>query len=750
MAGDVFMKKMTRTSALFLAVMSVYPVCGFAAGPVDKASGANGAKSAANTEVRLLDETSGPLAQADAKKDAPAAGGNSQVAVNDAGTVEIHANEANLAEVLRMIALQSQKNIITSKDVRGTVTAHLYGVTLKEALDAILKPNGFGYREKGNFIYVYTQKELAEQDKMDRVRGTKVFHLFYTPAANALPMLKPVLSTDAAIAVSLPSKEGLDTKEVGGFSHSTEDTIVVTDYMDNLDRVGQVIKEIDRKPQQVLIEATIVSARLTEDNALGIDFSIVGGVDFAGLAGAGLKSFGDAASGKTLNTDLTHKGMGAAGTGFTSSMPQNGLRLGVVSSNVAIFLNALEAVTDTSVLANPKVLTLNKQRGEVLVGREDGYLTTTVTESSSVQTVEFLQTGTRLVFRPFIGDDGYIRMEVHPEDSDGKVVGGLPTKTTTEVTTNIMVKDGHTVVIGGLFRESSAVSRSQVPGLGNLPVVGALFRQQEDATSREEIIILLTPHIVKDDKAFSDEAQGMLKDMEKLRVGVRKGMMPFGRERLAESAYDCAVAEMNKPNPDRQKALWHLDCATNLNPSFLEAIKMKERLSGHEVTTVDNSTSRDFVKRMILADRSERRADASVQPSVTLTVGNRNQQASASPAPITAAPTTQPPQPSLLSRLLFGTAQSGTTAANATPEPTVAAVPTTQPSVADSKTQLKSTPKEPEMLEENTPAVAVQPLEKAVPTTQPSNGEENARRSAVTEAPIDELPGTEDEPSDEK
>ena len=87
---------------------------------------------------------------------------SAQVNVSDAGTVEIHVNEANLVEVLRMLSMQSQKNIIASKDVRGTVTANLYNVTIREALDAILAANGYGYREKGNFVYVYTAKELAE------------------------------------------------------------------------------------------------------------------------------------------------------------------------------------------------------------------------------------------------------------------------------------------------------------------------------------------------------------------------------------------------------------------------------------------------------------------------------------------------------------------------------------------------------------------------------------------------------------
>src|SRR5207237_2384021 len=124
--------------------------------------------------------------------------------VSDAGTVEIHVNDANLVEVLRMLSLQSQRNIVASKDVRGTVTANLYDVTVREALDAILHANGYGYKEKGNFIYVYTTKELAEIEQAQRVKKTEVFRLFYTPAANAKVLVLPVLSADAAVALPTP------------------------------------------------------------------------------------------------------------------------------------------------------------------------------------------------------------------------------------------------------------------------------------------------------------------------------------------------------------------------------------------------------------------------------------------------------------------------------------------------------------------------------------------------------------------
>ena len=179
-----------------------------------------------------------------------------------------------------------------------------------------------------------------------------------------------------------------------------------------------------------------------------------------------------------------------------------------------------------------------------------------------MQTVEYLDTGTRLIFRPYVGDDGYVRMEIHPEDSTGGLTSAnLPYKVTTEVTSNVMVKDGHTIVIGGLFRESTNTARSQIPVLGNIPLAGYLFRQQQDITVRQEIIILLTPHIVKDDSAYSEESQKVMKDVERIRVGARRGLMPFGRERLAEGDYEQAVAEMRKDRPDRDKGAYGISTA---------------------------------------------------------------------------------------------------------------------------------------------------------------------------------------------
>src|SRR5215212_5384148 len=190
------------------------------------------APAEASTDVKLLEESADPFASGNAAPSTqPAAGealaattqpsegqsvSSTEVSVSDAGTVEIHVNDANLVEVLRMLSLQSQRNIIASKEVRGTATANLYDVTVREALDAILHANGYAYREKGNFIYVYTTKEIQDIEKSEKQMRTEVFHIYYTPALNAATMIKPVLSGGGQVAVTTPAKAGIGSAPSGG------------------------------------------------------------------------------------------------------------------------------------------------------------------------------------------------------------------------------------------------------------------------------------------------------------------------------------------------------------------------------------------------------------------------------------------------------------------------------------------------------------------------------------------------------
>jgi type IV pilus assembly protein PilQ len=510
------------------------------------------------------------------------------VCVTDRGTVEIHVADLPLSDVLQLLSLEGKRNIITSPDVSGAVTANLYDVTFEEALTAILTANGAGYRKVGNFIYVYSEDELAQMAAALGKPITRVFPLNYVSAKDAKSYVSPIVGEAGTITASMAPSTGLTSQATdgGGDASAAQDIIVVTASTEILAQVERLLKKIDVRPRQVLIEATILRAELSDENALGIDFSIVGGVDLE-LLGASSNGIQDITLGM-LPQDRFERFNAAAATDFAGDVPDGGLTIGIIKDQVAIFLHALEQVTDTTVLANPKILALNKQKGQVIVGRRDGFLTTTVTETQAIQTVEFLETGTQLIFRPFIADDGFVRMELHPEDSVGFVnAQGLPSEQTTEVTTNVLVRDGETILIGGLFREVTTDAKRQIPVLGNLPGVGSLFRSRNDSTSREEVIILLTVHIVKDVEAYADASLEMYENVERIRVGVRQGLMWHGRERIAQAHYHKALDMFAAGDMD--KALWHVNMALHCHPRFTPVLELKEKILGQREWDEDAS-----------------------------------------------------------------------------------------------------------------------------------------------------------------
>jgi type IV pilus secretin PilQ/predicted competence protein len=523
----------------------------------------------------------------------------------DGNTFDIHAKGTDLRSVLQMLSTQGRRNIVATKEVQGQVTADLYSVTFHEALEAVLRSTGFVHHEQDGFIYVYTPEQLAEIEAAQRQMGTKVFRLNYITAEDAQSLIAPAMSDDGTVAVTPSAGAGVGTSDsdAGGVDYATGDMLIVRDYEDCLEQIEAILSEVDTKPDQVLIEATLMRATLTEDNHLGIDFNTLAGIDFETM-GSTSAGVGDLTTGDLASADLPqNKVFSTLRTDFNSTVPTGGFTFGILSNEIGFFIRALESITDVTILANPKLLVINKQRGEVMVGNRDGYLTTTVTETVATETVEFLETGTRLVVRPYIGKDGFVRMEIHPEDSSGSVeqVGSsvLPSETTTEVTTNVLVRDGHTIVIGGLFREVLNATRGQVPGLGNIPYLGAAFRQTHDNTDREEIIIAITPHIVKQDAA-EEIGDQTVADMERYRIGSRKGMRWWGRTRLAEKCVRNAKQALALSDTDR--AMWFLDMALSMRPRMEEAVRMKERLTQQAYWSdhVQDSISRYLVRRIIM------------------------------------------------------------------------------------------------------------------------------------------------------
>jgi len=553
--------------------------------------------------ITAAQSTSAPATQPKAKPTTPTR--PIGVAVTRPGTFEIHYRDADLRGVLQQLSAQSRKNIIATKDVSGKVTADLYGVTFTEALNSVLRASGFVYEEDGNFVYVMTAKEMADRLKASRKLEVRTFRLSYITSTDARTLITPVLSNDGTAAITPAAGAGIETSgtETGGVNYASDDVLVVRDYPDNLDRVAAILKELDVKPDQVLIEATILRATLTEDNALGVDFNILSGIrfDHMGSTSPGIQSM---TTGNVVG-DTLNRNAATFRTDFNTAIPAGGMTIGFLSDKISMFVRALESVTDVTVLANPKLLVINKQRGEVMIGNRDGYITTTFTETTATQTVEFLETGTRLVVRPYIAKDGYVRMEIHPEDSSGDVVqvgqSALPSETTTEVTSNVLVRDGRTIVIGGLFRERTSNGRAQIPLLGNVPYLGTLFRRTIDATNREEVIVLVTPRIIKEE-VDEKTTQQIKNDIERFRMGQRKGLRWWGRTRLAQRHMRWAKQELTAGR--RGKALWNVDMALSLEPRMEEAIRMKERLTSKAYWSDESQYSavKYIIERMVMQE----------------------------------------------------------------------------------------------------------------------------------------------------
>ena len=477
--------------------------------------------------------------------------------------------DMGIRDALRFLAVKYQRNIVPTSKVDGQLAFNsLYNVSFDEAMQAILGTS-FRYEQSGNLIKVYTADEYNKVKTNKERMEHKVFTLSYISAAEALKLITPVLSGSGIVNASsesdtgVPTGESISTDSGGGDTMAAKDIIVVYDYPENIQKVAEVIKSLDERPKQVLIEATILSALLTDDMAFGIDLNMLKG-------GANLTVMSQVADGAApLGTPIQTSGFTTAG---------NGLKIGISMGDIAGFITALETVTDTTILANPKIMAVNKQLGQVYIGKKIGYLamTSQTDGGSTTSTVKFLDTGTKLSFRPYIGDDGYIRMDIHPKDSTGlfNVTSQAPDETSTELSTNIIVKDGETIVIGGLFRDKAVSTRSQVPVLGDIPILGQAFKKTSDNTERQEVIVLLTPHIIKD--TYETNGAEREQDVLRKRDGANKELSWLGRTKLVEDRYEKAAKYYVKG--DKQAALRELDWVLQVQPTHLESIRLQEKI----------------------------------------------------------------------------------------------------------------------------------------------------------------------------
>lgn len=432
--------------------------------------------------------------------------------------VTLNLEDAEITSILKMFAISNRVNIVAGPEVTGTVSVNLYEVPFYEALQAVLGVAGFTYFEKGNTIYVTTERTKADLPKKTHDLQIRAFEIIHTDVQTIADTLKEFLSPSGSVVASGDKRivvqdapeymlmvsrliqeldvlrdhtrvfqiDYVEPEEVinavspllsptGIIVLSPDAKIVVQDSPDYVERIARLIQEIDVAPRQVLISAKILNVTKNEDLGLGVDLQY---------------------SSQPFDTTAPLLG------GFTSDVERvasgaNGIFSMIVRGHVQTFIEALSVKNKVETIASPQLLAIHGKTSRIQVGDRLGFRVTTTTQTSSLESVEFLEVGTLLEVTPYISKTGLIRMVVHPEVSTGSITSdGLPEERTTEATSEMLVGDGETVLIGGLLNVSRQRTRNQVPILGDIPLVGFLFGRNGWVDVQSELLILITPRIV--------------------------------------------------------------------------------------------------------------------------------------------------------------------------------------------------------------------------------------------------------------
>lgn len=387
--------------------------------------------------------------------------GNRVQLQSNADQVNLVTRDAPLSTVLSMIAQQQGLNFVTGEDVNQRVNVTLNNVKLKDALDAILAVHGYTWARNNDIVTISSMNSDRKTAPSVQGRMVRVFTLNYVLASDVEKVVKGLMS---------PLGQTFTNQIKKMEQRNAHEQLVVEDMPPYLDRIAEYIAQVDTVPRQVIVEANILQVALKDNNRHGVNFNHLAQVSRS-------------------NVSIGTMGL-ANGTSPTSMMRIEG-------SDLTGLIDLLKSTNDTKTLASPKVAVLNGQEAKISVGGELGYLLTTATNTSTLQSVSFLPFGVILEVVPVISNDGQIVMTVSPEVSTARInpTSKVPDSEATKVTTTVMLTDGQAIVIGGLIKETVNDSQNKVPFLGDLWVVGRLFQSRDRLVERSEIIITLLPRI---------------------------------------------------------------------------------------------------------------------------------------------------------------------------------------------------------------------------------------------------------------
>lgn len=406
--------------------------------------------------------------------------------------------EADIKDVMHLMAVKSGVNIIYGADVTGPVTVHLDRVPFDQAFQTVLMLKGLVALPVGPRIIRVISSTGLTQEQAQATTFTKVFILKYAIASEIKTPLDAIRSAAGRKGVS-----SVDSKN---------NAIIITDTVQGLKEAEDLIPALDRKPQQVDIEAKVVEVLLDNSTKMGVSWAFAKGR-------AGDKNF---YGGTTAEEADTGAGAGASvgGTVISVNPPTEGgagvdfvSALGTLSQSAFTFLHAEQAFLlqaqltalaskqKVKILSTPHIVAMNNSDATINVVNQIPYKTTTVSNGIATESVSFVEAGVRLTVRPTVNADRRITLKVKPEVSNPNsgtlaFAGAPPSINTRNADTTVLLRDGETIAIGGLITETNTKNATGIPLLMSIPIIGWFFKGKEDRIQRTELIVFLTPKIV--------------------------------------------------------------------------------------------------------------------------------------------------------------------------------------------------------------------------------------------------------------
>ena len=412
--------------------------------------------------------------------------------------LSLNFQDIEIRAVLQLIADFTGLNMVTSDTVKGNVTLRLQNVPWDQALDIILKTKGLDMRKEGNVILVAPGEEIAAREKQEFESHKQKEEL--APLRSDLVQVNYAKAAD--IAALLKAKENSIMSERGSVTiDERTNTLLLNDTADKLEEIRRLINKLDIPVRQVLIESRIVIANNDFSRDLGVRFGATG-VRSNGSSGvigsAGSLSGTDTlVSGGSLPANIPTLN-NRLNVNLPVASPTGQIALAVLGSDylVDLELSAMQAEGRGEVVSSPRVITSNQSEAFIEQGVEIPYLEAS---SSGAATVSFKKAVLSLKVTPQITPDDRVIMDLAVnKDSVGEIFQNVPSVDTREVNTQVLIDNGETVVLGGIYEQTRTNEVDSVPLLGSLPVVGALFRQTRKVDDKAELLIFVTPKILKE------------------------------------------------------------------------------------------------------------------------------------------------------------------------------------------------------------------------------------------------------------